>query len=88
MLHIQMHFDGAVEQHAAFQCMRLQFDHVLPYSRGGESSLGNLVITCASCNFGRMEWTLEEVGLMDPRIAPAPPSWDLAAKWNGLEDFV
>jgi 5-methylcytosine-specific restriction endonuclease McrA len=77
-----------VEQHAAFQCMRLQYDHVLPYSRGGESSFGNFVVTCASCNFGRMEWTLEEVGLMDPRIAPVPPSWDAAAKWNGLEDFI
>jgi 5-methylcytosine-specific restriction endonuclease McrA len=77
-----------VEQHAAFQCMWLQYDHVLPNSRGGESSFGNVVITCAPCNFGRMDWTLEEVGLMDPRIAPVSPSWDAAVKWNGLGDFA
>lgn len=77
-----------VEQHAAFQCMWLQYDHVFPNSRGGESSFTNVVITCASCNFGRMEWTLEEAGLIDPRITHVPPSWDLAAKWIGLEDFI
>jgi hypothetical protein len=77
-----------VEQHAAFQCMWLQYDHVLPHSRGGESLFGNVVITCAPCNYGRAELTLEEVGLMDPRIALVPPSWDGANKWNGLADFV
>ena len=76
------------EQHAAFQCMWLQYDHILPNSRGGESSVENVVVTCAPCNFGRMEWTLEEVGLMDPRIAVVSPSRGAAAKWNGLEEFV
>ena len=76
------------EQHAAFQCMWLQYDHVLPHSRGGESSFDNVVVTCAPCNFGRMEKTLEEVGLIDPRIARVSPAWDAAATWNGLEQFV
>lgn len=75
------------EQHAAFQCMWLQYDHVLPNSRGGESSFENVVITCAPCNFGRMEWLLEEVALSDPRTAPACGLWDAAASWCGLEDF-
>jgi 5-methylcytosine-specific restriction endonuclease McrA len=56
-----------LEQHAAFQCMWLQYDHVLPNSRGGESSFDNVVVTCAPCNFGRMEKTLEEVGLIPIR---------------------
>ena len=76
------------DQHAAFQCMWLQFDHVLPNSRGGESLIDNVVVTCAPCNFGRMEWTLEEVGLIDPRIAIKAPSWGAAATWKGLDDFV
>jgi hypothetical protein len=46
-------------QHAAFQCLWLQFDHVLPNSRGGASTVDNVVVTCAPCNFGRMETTLE-----------------------------
>ncbi len=63
--------------HAAFACMWLQYDHILPHSRGGDSSLENLVLTCAGCNFGRMGYTLEQVGLLDPRLRiPAPSSWD------------
>jgi len=67
-------------QHAAFQCMWLQYDHVIPHSSGGENTLENLVITCAACNFGKMEYTLEELGLLDPRDFPP-----IESKWDGLE---
>jgi hypothetical protein len=69
--------------HAAFQCMWMQYDHVLPHSRGGDNSPDNLVITCAGCNYGRMSNTLEEVGLIDPRKHPAAKS-----DWDGLERFT
>jgi hypothetical protein len=69
--------------HAAFQCMWLQYDHVLPHSRGGDNSVENLVLTCAGCNYGRMSSTLAEVGLIDPR------SRDLEkTSWDGLERFI
>ncbi|MDE2005608.1 MAG: hypothetical protein KGI51_03495 [Rhodospirillales bacterium] len=71
-----------IDQHAAFQCMWMQFDHVLPHSRGGSNALDNFVITCAPCNFGRMENTLDEVGLIDPRSVPM-----LRTAWDGLERF-
>ena len=71
------------EQHAAFQCMWLQYDHVLPNGRGGESTFENLVITCAPCNFGRMERTLEEVGVMEPTPAVTSQS-----NWDGLERLL
>lgn len=71
------------EQHAAFQAMWLQYDHLLPHARGGENSLGNIVITCAPCNFGRMNYLLEEVGLADPFSRDPTPS-----NWDGLERFV
>ena len=67
-------------QHAAFQCMWLQYDHVVPHSAGGENTLENLVVTCAACNFGKMEYTLEELGLQDPRSFPPVKSI-----WDGLE---
>lgn len=72
-------------QHAAFQCMWLQFDHIIPNSRGGRSDLENVVVTCAPCNFGRMEYTLEEAGLMHPlqngsRVLPLG-----LGDWDGLE---
>jgi hypothetical protein len=69
-------------QHAAFQAMWAQYDHVLPHARGGNSSLQNTVITCAPCNFGRMNFTLEEIGLTDPRLREPSKS-----SWSGLEHF-
>ncbi|RRA50524.1 HNH endonuclease [Acidipila sp. EB88] len=67
-------------QHAAFQAMWAQYDHVLPHARGGDTSLDNLLLTCAPCNFGRMNSTLDEVGIQDPRLRAIRPS-----TWDGLE---
>jgi 5-methylcytosine-specific restriction endonuclease McrA len=63
--------------------MWMQFDHVVPHSRGGDNSLENVIVTCAPCNFGRMERTLEEVGLIDPRTLSF-----LATPWDGLERLL
>lgn len=70
------------EQHAAFQAMWVQYDHVVPHARGGNNSLDNVVITCAPCNYGRMSYTLEEVGLIDPRTREP-----FRSMWEGLERF-
>jgi 5-methylcytosine-specific restriction endonuclease McrA len=70
------------EQHAAFQAMWLQYDHLLPHARGGSNDFANMVITCAPCNFGRMNHTLEEVGLIDPRTREP-----IRSTWTGLEHF-
>jgi hypothetical protein len=69
-----------VEQHAAFQAFWAQYDHVLPWTRGGSNELDNLIVSCAPCNFARMEYTLEEVGLLDPRLRQPRRS-----TWDGLE---
>lgn len=69
--------------HAALLCMWLQYDHVLPHSRGGDNSPSNLVVTCAGCNYGRMSYTLEEVGLLDPRLAPRTKT-----DWDGLQRLL
>lgn len=69
-------------QHAAFQAMWVQYDHLLPHAKGGENNLENMVITCAPCNFGRMDYSLEEVGLIDPRLRQPVQS-----NWDGLERF-
>ncbi|WP_421839919.1 HNH endonuclease [Novosphingobium sp.] len=62
----------------------MQFDHVLPNSRGGSSDLDNMAITCAPCNFGRMEYTLEEARLSDPRLEFRRDTWDGYGQWDGL----
>ena len=67
------------DQHAAFQCLWLQFDHIVPHCWGGENTPDNVVITCAPCNYGRGNWLLEEVGLIDPRERPVHKN-----AWDGL----
>lgn len=70
-------------QHAAFQAMWAQYDHVIPHARGGNNERDNILVTCAPCNFARMNYTLEEVGLADPRLRkPVKSSWD------GLERLI
>jgi hypothetical protein len=70
-------------QHAAFQAMWLQYDHLVPHSKGGDNSQENMVITCAPCNFSRMSHTLEEVGLSNPLLREP-----VTSNWDGLERIV
>jgi 5-methylcytosine-specific restriction endonuclease McrA len=70
------------ECHAAFQAMWAQYDHIVLFKRGGLTNIDNLVVTCAPCNFGRMENTVDEVGLLDPRSCEP-----VRSTWDGLERF-
>lgn len=70
-------------QHAAFQCLWLQYDHLLPHARGGGNGIENVVVTCAPCNYGRMNRTLDEVGLTDPRRRRV-----IRTSWDGLERML
>jgi len=37
-----------------------------PHSLGGRTELDNLVTSCYSCNFGKAEYTLKQLGIDDP----------------------
>jgi 5-methylcytosine-specific restriction endonuclease McrA len=64
-------------EHAAFQCMWLQFDHVVPHSHGGRSDFENTVVCCALCQFGKDKYTLAQLEITDPRLrSPMPCEWD------------
>ncbi|MFO1429165.1 MAG: HNH endonuclease signature motif containing protein [Candidatus Competibacteraceae bacterium] len=89
-IRIMQHYPNALrwgkhnsEQHAAFQAMWAQYDHVVPHARGGTNSLDNVVVSCAPCNFGRMSYTLAEVGLSNP-FEREP----VRSLWDGLERFA
>lgn len=41
-------------------------DHVYPRSLGGATDEDNLVTCCWSCNYGKSNYTLEQIGLDDP----------------------
>ena len=75
--------DKEVQQHAAFQAMWAQYDHLVPHARGGTNDLENLVLTCAPCNFGRAGYTLQEVAVTDPRTR-----LPVQSQWDGLERFA
>lgn len=65
------------DKHAAFQCMTLEFDHVVPHSVGGTSECDNTVPSCGPCNCGKFTRTLAEHGLDDPRDRhPKMSDWD------------
>lgn len=67
------------KQHAAFQVFWYQYDHLIPHARGGNSDIGNMIAACAACNYGRMQYTLDEVGLS---LQDSPQS---VGAWDGLE---
>jgi hypothetical protein len=49
----------------------------VPFARGGGNEPQNLLTTCWSCNFGRGNALIEEIGLIDPRLrAPILDGWD------------
>jgi hypothetical protein len=67
------------DRHAAFYALTAVADHLVPHSRGGTNDPTNLVTTCQACNYGKMDWLIEQVGLIDPRTRP--PVCD---SWDGL----
>lgn len=67
------------DKHAAFYALSAVADHFIPHARGGSSEADNLLTTCQSCNYGRNNWLIEEVGLIDPWTRP--PVCD---GWDGL----
>ena len=53
---------------------QLTVDHVIPRSRGGESTWENVLTACVSCNTRKGSRTLEETGLAALSV-PARPHW-------------
>jgi len=65
------------DNHFGLAVLTASIDHLVPFSRGGTNDEDNLVTACASCNYGRTSWLIEEVDLMDPRdFPPILDSWD------------
>jgi hypothetical protein len=63
--------------HGAFFALTASVDHVLPHSAGGSNEAQNLVTACWPCQFGRGAYTIEELGLSDPRLrSPVVDDWD------------
>jgi 5-methylcytosine-specific restriction endonuclease McrA len=57
-----------------FSTSELTFDHIVPVSKGGETSWTNVVAACASCNTKKANKTPEEAGLKLLKT-PRVPNW-------------
>ena len=76
-------------QHAAFQCMWIQPEHIVPHSHGGRTDLSNVVVSCALCNFGKWDWTLRQLEICDPRdFPPLSPEERRPVGWDGLSRLM
>jgi 5-methylcytosine-specific restriction endonuclease McrA len=67
------------DRHGVMLAFCANADHVLPWKLGGATDKANLVTACWSCNYGKSDFTLDQLGLDDPRGRP-PNSDD----WDGL----
>jgi 5-methylcytosine-specific restriction endonuclease McrA len=70
-------------RHGVVLAFRANIDHVVPYNRGGRTDATNLVTSCWSCNYGKNRFTVEELGIEDPRASEPRPWRD----WTGLTQY-
>jgi len=75
-----------IDKHAAIFVMEAQYDHVIPFSIGGQNDLDNLLLTCLPCNYGRGGFTLEEMGLYNPLKDGRAAC--VVLDWDGLERLL
>jgi 5-methylcytosine-specific restriction endonuclease McrA len=71
-----------VDLHGAVHAFKIVADHIVPHRTGGQTTLENLVSACPTCNYGKSWYTVEELGIEDPRSHP-PVEDD----WDGLVSF-
>ena len=58
-------------------------DHVHPWNLGGSTTMDNLVSSCGPCNYGKFNWTLEQMGMEDPFNRPP-----ISDEWDGLSKYI
>lgn len=71
------------ERHGIVLAFRANADHVEPWKYGGRTNPENLVTCCWSCNYGKGGYTLEEIGINDPR---GKKKTNLG--WKGLTEYI
>jgi hypothetical protein len=64
----------------------LDVDHVIPRSRGGQSTWINLVAACRSCNLRKSSSTPEEAGMI-LLSKPYRPSWTAAVELAAVTQY-
>ena len=64
-------------QHGCIHAFKPVADHVIPHHLGGRTDMDNLVTACPACNYGKYNYTIEQLGISDPRErSPIESNWD------------
>ena len=74
-------------RHGVVLAFRANVDYVVPWKLGGPTNPDNLVTACWSCNYGKAGYTIEQLGIEDPRkFGPYLGEWDgLLSSLIGLQ---
>ena len=67
-----------------FPANELTFDHVVPKSRGGRTSWGNVVTACSPCNLLKGNRLLRESGMHLTRLPAEPTATELQENGRGF----
>lgn len=67
-----------------FQAEDLTFDHVLPRSRGGQTTWANVVTACQHCNLQKGDRLLRECGMHLTRPVSRPSTYELQQNGRGF----
>jgi hypothetical protein len=71
--------------HQALQGATFHVEHIVPRSRGGDSSLGNLALACPGCNLrksDRVEFTDPRTHQMSRLFHPRQDEWTEHFRWE------
>jgi 5-methylcytosine-specific restriction endonuclease McrA len=71
------------KRHGVYLAFSATWDHVVPFQNGGGIEVDNLVTSCWPCNFGKYNYTLEQLSIEDPRLRRKT----LSRSWNGFREY-
>lgn len=72
-----------LDYHGIWLTIALTLDHIKPFAIDADDSDANLVACCWGCNFGKYDYTLDELGLVRPAQGEG-----VLDDWRGLRDVV
>lgn len=78
VLKIERHWTSIkLQRNSALYALASSLDHIEPHGRGGKNEQSNFVTACYCCQFGRGDFTLAEIEVLNPLDRmPIIDDWD------------
>ncbi len=74
---------GNINAHGIILIHSTVLDHITPHAFGGENSEDNLVTSCYPCNYGKAEFSLDQLAIENPMLRG--PILD---EWQGMQNLI